>query len=58
MKTAKKIFLKEVGPSISAMNATSEDSGRPPVNWTIPKDFFDRVLKTLMAKGLGGNFLI
>jgi hypothetical protein len=47
-----KMFLRKMAPPIENMNATHRQIGQPPVRWEIPKGFFDRVLKTFMAKGL------
>jgi len=47
-----KMFLRKMASKLENMNATHRQIGRPPIHWEIPKGFFDRVLKTFMAKGL------
>jgi hypothetical protein len=47
-----KMFLRKIAPLIENMNAVDPHVGRPLIRWEIAKGFFDRVLKTFMAKGL------
>lgn len=46
-----KMFLRRMAPELARIQLTRKEGGTP-IRWVVQKDFFERILKTFLAKGL------